>query len=129
MNEAYQRGRQLAEEHSPGLERALKERYETLLPGMPESLIEFVYGRHYDRLGLPLRDRSLATIAALAAMGGQTAPQLRLHIAGGRKAGLSQTEIAEVIWQMSLYGGFPAAINALNIALEVFAEETAGAEG
>jgi len=34
--------------------------------------------------------------------------------------GLTQQEIVEVIWQMSLYGGFPAAINALNTALEVF---------
>ena len=36
-------------------------------------------------------------------------------------------EIAEVIWQMSLYGGFPAAVNALNAALEVFEAEEAEA--
>jgi len=51
-----------------------------------------------------------------------------VNIAGGRKAGLSQKEIAEVIWQMSLYGGFPAAINGLNAALEVFDEEDASSE-
>ena len=123
MKSAYERGKALSERHNPGLEEALEERYGTLLPGMPQDLISFVYGQHYDRPGLSLRDRSLATIAALTALGGQTAPQLRIHISGGLKAGLTETEIAEAIWQMSLYGGFPAAINALNIALEVFKEE------
>lgn len=124
MKSAYERGKALSERHNPGLEEALEERYGTLLPGMPQDLISFVYGQHYDRPGLSLRDRSLATIAALTALGGQTAPQLRIHISGGLKAGLTETEIAEVIWQMSLYGGFPAAINALNVALEVFKEES-----
>ena len=72
-----------------------------------------------------MRDRYLATIAALTALGGQTAPQLAVNIAGGRKAGLSREEIGEVIWQMALYGGLPAAINGLNTALEVFEKEEA----
>ena len=90
---------------------------------MAEGIVDFAYGRQYARPGLPLRDRYIATIAALTALGGQTAPQLKVNIAGGRKAGLSQREIGEVIWQMSLYGGFPAAVNGLNAALEVFAAE------
>lgn len=122
MGTPYERGKVLAERHNPDLEEALEARYGALLPGMPQDLISFVYGQHYDRPGLSLRDRSLATISALTALGGQTAPQLRIHIEGGLKAGLTQTEIAEAIWQMALYGGFPAAINALNVALEVFDE-------
>ncbi len=123
MKSAYERGKELSEKHNPGLEEALEARYGALLPRMPQDLIGFVYGQHYDRPGLELRDRCLATIAALTALGGQTTPQLRVHIAGGRTAGLTQTEIAETIWQMALYGGFPAAINALNTALAVFSEE------
>lgn len=122
MESSYKRGKALADVHNPGLEEALEARYGALLPGMPQDLISFVYGQHYDRPGLSLRDRSLATISALTALGGQTAPQLRIHIEGGLNAGLSQTEVAEAIWQMSLYGGFPAAINALNVALDVFKE-------
>jgi 4-carboxymuconolactone decarboxylase len=38
---------------------------------------------------------------------------------------LIETEIAETICQMSLYGGFPAAINALNVALDVFRQDDA----
>lgn len=113
-------GRALSEELNPGMEQALENRYGHLLPGLAESVVDFAYGRQYARAGLPLRDRYIATIAALAALGGQTAPQLKINIEGGLKAGLSKEEISEVIWQMALYGGFPSAINALNSALEVF---------
>ncbi len=116
-------GRQLSEELNPGLEAAIEARYGHLLPGMAEGLVDFAYGRHYARPGLPLRERYIATIAALTALGGQTRPQLKVNIASGRKAGLAREEIAETIWQMALYGGMPAAINGLNAALEVFAEE------
>ena len=119
------RGRELSERLNPGMEAALRERYEALVPGMAEAVVDFAYGRQYARDGLPLRDRYLATIAALTALGGQTRPQLKVNIRGGRAAGLSRREIGEVIWQMSLYGGFPAAINALNAALEVFDAEEA----
>lgn len=121
-----QTGRALAEQLNPGMEEVLNARYGHLVPGLAEGVVDFAYGRQYARPGLPLRDRYLATIAALTTLGGQTAPQLKVNIAGGRKAGLTQQEIGEVIWQMALYGGFPAAINALNAALEVFeAEEQA----
>ena len=117
------KGRALSEELNPGMEAALEARFGQLVPSMAEGIVDFAYGRQYARPGLPLRDRYIATIAALTALGGQTAPQLKVNIAGGRKAGLSQREIGEVIWQMSLYGGFPAAVNGLNAALEVFAAE------
>ncbi|SFI36522.1 carboxymuconolactone decarboxylase family protein [Jannaschia pohangensis] len=125
---SYDQGKALSEELNPGMEAALDARYGHLLPGMAEGVVDFAYGRQYARPGLPLRDRYIATIAALTALGGQTRPQLKVNIAGGLKAGLSRTEIAETIWQMSLYGGFPAAINALNAALEVFEGEDNGAQ-
>ncbi|MEM1265884.1 MAG: carboxymuconolactone decarboxylase family protein [Pseudomonadota bacterium] len=118
-------GRALAERMNPGMEAALDARYGHLLPGMAEAVVDFAYGRQYAREGLDLRSRYVATIAALTALGGQTAPQLKVNIRGALAAGLSQREIAETIWQMALYGGFPAAINALNAALEVFAETEA----
>ncbi|MEM9429273.1 MAG: carboxymuconolactone decarboxylase family protein [Pseudomonadota bacterium] len=118
-------GRAFAERMNPGMEAALDARYGHLLPGMAEAVVDFAYGRQYAREGLDLRSRYVATIAALTALGGQTAPQLKVNIRGALAAGLSQREIAETIWQMALYGGFPAAINALNAALEVFAETEA----
>lgn len=123
-----ERGRSLSESLNPGMEATLAARYGDLLPGMAESIVDFAYGQQYARPGLALRDRYLATIAALTAQGGQTGPQLKINIAAGRKVGLSQREIAEVIWQMALYGGLPAAINALNTAIAVFASEGAPGE-
>lgn len=117
-------GRKLSEQLNPGMEDALEKRYGHLVPGLSESVVDFAYGRQYARPGLNLKQRYIATIAALTALGGQTKPQLKVNIAGGLKAGLSETEIAEVIWQMSLYGGFPAAINGLNCAIEVFKESS-----
>jgi len=71
------------------------------------------------RPGLDLRSRQIATVAALTAMGTAT-PQLRVHLNGALNVGCTPSEIIEVIMQMAVYAGFPAAINALNIAREVF---------
>ena len=76
--------------------------------------------QHLSPARITSRDRYLATIAALTAQGAQTHAQLKINIQAGLKAGLSRNEIAEVIWLMALYGGLPAAINALNTALDLF---------
>lgn len=122
------RGRALVEELNPGMEEVLEQKYGELVPGIGESVVDFAYGQQYARPGLDLRSRYIATIAALTALGGQTAPQLKVNLRGGLQAGLSQQQIGEIIWQMALYGGFPAAINALNAALEVFEEYNTGAD-
>ena len=123
MSTALERGRELTQRLNPDLEQILDERYGALLPDFAESLIEWAYGRHYARPGLDLKTRQLCTIAALTALGGQTGPQLKINIEHTLAAGASRTEIVEAIWQMAVYGGLPAAINGLNAALDVFAEE------
>lgn len=122
-DDAYETGRALSEAYNPGMEAALAGRYDELVPGMSKSVVDFAWGQQYGREGLDIKTRWLATIAALTALGGQTRPQLKVNVAAARRAGASRREIGEVIWQMALYGGFPAAINGLNAALEVFAEE------
>ncbi|MEP4031800.1 carboxymuconolactone decarboxylase family protein [Roseibium polysiphoniae] len=119
-NTALERGRDLTQQLNPNLEAILAERYDDLLPGFSESLIEWAYGRHYARPGLDLKTRQLCTIAALTALGGQTAPQLKINIEHTLASGASRTEIVEAIWQMAVYGGLPSAINGLNAAREVF---------
>jgi 4-carboxymuconolactone decarboxylase len=71
------------------------------------------------RPGLDRHTRQLATIAALTALG-NAQPQLRVHIAGALNVGCRPQEVVEVILQMAVFAGFPAAINALNVAREVF---------
>ncbi|MGE4328217.1 MAG: carboxymuconolactone decarboxylase family protein [Pseudodonghicola sp.] len=120
MSDALQKGRDLLAEMNPGLEAALADRYDATIPGMAETLVEWAYGRQYAREGLDLRTRQLCTVAALTAMGGQTGPQLKVNIEHALAAGASEREVLEVIWQMAVYGGMPAAINGLNAAIEVF---------
>jgi 4-carboxymuconolactone decarboxylase len=51
---------------------------------------------------------------------GTASPQLKVHIEGALNVGCKPTEIVEVILQMAVYAGFPASINGLNTAREVF---------
>ncbi|MGO4906691.1 carboxymuconolactone decarboxylase family protein [Pseudorhodobacter sp. W20_MBD10_FR17] len=95
-----------------------------IAPDFATYLFEFPFGDIYSRPGLSLRDREIATIAALTAMG-TAAPQLKVHIEAGLNVGLSQEEITEILMQMAVYAGFPAALNGLFAAKEVFANREA----
>lgn len=95
-----------------------------IAPDFARYLLEFPFGDIYSRPGLGLRDREIATIAALAAMG-TAAPQLKVHIAAGLNVGLTREEIIEILMQMAVYAGFPAALNGIFAAEEVFAERDA----
>ncbi len=95
-----------------------------IAPDFARYLIEFPFGDIYSRDGLDLRSREIATIAALTAMG-NAAPQLKVHIEAGLNVGLSRQEIVETIMQMAVYAGFPAALNGLFAAKEVFARRAA----
>ena len=92
-----------------------------IAPDFANYLFEFPFGDIYSRPGLGLREREIATIAALAAMG-NAAPQLKVHIEAGLNVGLSREEIVEILMQMAVYSGFPAALNGLFAAKEVFAK-------
>lgn len=91
-----------------------------IAPDFARYILEFPFGDIYSRPGLDLRAREIATIAALTAMG-NAAPQLKVHIEAGLNVGLSREEIVEVIMQMAVYAGFPAALNGLFAAKDVFA--------
>lgn len=97
-------------------------------PDFADQLVSYAFGDVYSRPGLDARSRQIATIAALAAMG-NAEPQLKWHVRGGLRLGLSREEILEILIQMAIYGGFPAAVRALTAAGEVFAEiDVAAAE-
>jgi len=91
-----------------------------IAPDFAQYLIEFPFGDIYSRPQLDLRAREIATIAALTAMGNAT-PQLKVHLEAGLNVGLSRAEIVEVLMQMAVYTGFPAALNGLFAAKDVFA--------
>ena len=97
-----------------------------IAPDFATYLFEFPFGDIYSRPGLSLRDREIATIAALAALG-TAQPQLKVHVAAALNVGLSQDEITEILMQMAVYAGFPGALNGLFAAQEVFAARAGGA--
>jgi 4-carboxymuconolactone decarboxylase len=95
-----------------------------IAPDFATYILEFPFGDIYSRPGLDLRSREIATIAALTALG-NASPQLKVHIEAGLNVGLSRDEITEVIMQMAVYAGFPAALNGLFAAKDVFAANVA----
>ncbi|MEB2420488.1 carboxymuconolactone decarboxylase family protein [Citrobacter sp. R-1.5.2] len=101
---------------------AVVDSLQDIAPDFAQYLIEFPFGDIYSRPGLDLRSREIATVAALTALG-NAAPQLKVHIGAALHVGLTQDEIVEVIMQMAVYAGFPAALNGLFAAKEVFATQ------
>lgn len=95
-----------------------------IAPDLADWIVEFSYGDVMSRPVLDRRTRQLATIAALTALG-NAQPQLKLHIDGALNVGCRPHEVIEVIMQMAVFAGFPAAINALGVARQVFSSAAA----
>jgi 4-carboxymuconolactone decarboxylase len=90
-------------------------------PDMPEFLLEFSYGDVIARPGLSPKHKEIVMIAVSAARGTMR-PQLKVHLKAGLAVGLTKEEMIEILVQMAVYAGFPAALNALGAAREAFAE-------
>ena len=73
------------------------------------------------RPGLDLRTREIATVCMLVALG-NCEPQLTFHLVGALRAGASAVEVVEALTQVSIYAGFPRALNAVQVARQVFAD-------
>lgn len=96
------------------------ESLQDIAPAMATHMIEFVFGEIYTRPGLELKTREMVVVAALAALG-NAAPQLKVHVGAALNVGCTREEIVEIIMMMAVYAGFPAALNGLFAAKEVFA--------
>lgn len=86
------------------------------------AIIEWVYGDVYTRQTLSTRDRELAAVAALVALGRSS--QIPQHLRASLKAGVSGDELAEVILQTATIAGFPVAMNAMSTLKSVLAESS-----
>jgi 4-carboxymuconolactone decarboxylase len=121
LEDRYTKGLKNLEKIHPEASKALMESLKNIAPDLGRFVVEFPYGDIYERPGLDLKSREIATIAALTAIG-DTKPELKDHIKGALNVGCERQEIIEVIIQMAAYAGFPRAINGMNIAKEVFEE-------
>lgn len=99
----------------------LKTAYAEFSPELLKFILEYGYADIYARDNLSKQYRQIATIAALTALG-TAQPQLKFHIHAGLNIGLSETEIKEIMLLMSVYSGFPSAINGTNVLKQVLAE-------
>ncbi|WP_449281524.1 carboxymuconolactone decarboxylase family protein [Leucobacter sp.] len=95
-------------------------------PVLTDLTDRVLFGEVWARPGLPDRDRSLITVAALVA--GGNVEQLRFHLPRARENGLSEAELVEALTHLAFYAGWPRAISAVTLAKELFgdAAETSG---
>lgn len=120
-NERYERGWRKLQEIDGEAGTRVVEALAGIAPDFARYLIEFPFGDIYSRPGLDLKSREIAVVAALTALG-NAAPQLKVHVHGALNVGCSAQEVVEVIMQMAVYAGFPAALNGLFAAEEVLRE-------
>ncbi|MDN3710868.1 carboxymuconolactone decarboxylase family protein [Paracoccus cavernae] len=118
-----QQGQEMARAFNPALEDLDMRAFEKMMPVMPADMLEMWFGKTFNRDGLDARTRLLVTVAALTVQGSLAEPQMRLTIRHALEAGATKREIAEVIYQMSMFAGLPAMQKALEIAQGVFSEE------
>jgi len=120
-DDRYRRGLKKLKEVDREAGKRVIEGLKDIAPDFARLLIEFPFGDIYSRPGLDLKSREIAVVAALTALG-NAAPQLKVHIHGALNVGCTEQEVIEIIMQMAVYAGFPAALNGLSAAKEVFAE-------
>ena len=119
MENRFERGLAKLKEIDGAQGERVVESLKDIAPDFARYVIEFPFGDIYARPGLDLKSREIATVAALTALGNAT-PQLKVHIHAALNVGCSKEEIVETIMQMAVYAGFPAALNGLFAARDVF---------
>ena len=103
-------------------QKFILKKLEDVSPEMARWVVDFAYGEVVSRPQLDLRTRELATVSALTAIG-TAESQLKTHIGMALNAGATAREILETIMQMTVYASFPAGLNGILIARDVFREK------
>lgn len=119
----YQRGLEKLKEIGGDSAEQVIESLRDIAPDFARYLVEFPFGDIICRPALDLKSREIAAVAALTALGNAN-PQLKFHIRGALNVGWTQQEVVEVIMQMAIYCGFPAALRGLSAAKQVFKEHS-----
>ena len=119
-----EQGTEMARMFNPALESFNPKAFEKMFPTMPADMLEMWFGKTFNRDGLDARTRLLVTLAGQVTLGAQAEAPIRLTIRHALEAGATEREIAEVIFQMSMFGGVPAMTKALELAREVFDEKS-----
>lgn len=89
-----------------------------------ELVTEYCWGAVWGRDGLSRHTRSLLNLAIIATL--NRPHELKMHVKGALRNGVSKDEIREVFMQVTIYSGVPAGVDAMRLAREAFAEYEAG---
>ena len=87
---------------------------------LQELVTEYCWGWVWGRDGLSKRDRSLINLAMIASL--NRSHELKMHVKGAIRNGLSHEEIREVLLQVAIYAGVPAGVDSFRLAREALAE-------
>jgi len=87
---------------------------------LQELVTEYCWGAVWGREGLPKKTRSMLNLAMLSAL--NRPHELKTHVKGALRNGLSKDEIREIFLQVAIYCGVPAAVDSFRLAREAFAE-------
>ena len=106
-------------QEQPNTQETIQKRRD-FVPNLMELNEKVLFGDIWERPGLSKRDRSLITVATLVAL--YRTNELPFHLACARENGISKDELAELFTHLAFYAGWPCAMTAVNIAMEVLAE-------
>jgi len=120
-NEKYEKGLQiriqvLGEDY---VKRSIENADEFTQP-LQELVTEYCWGHVWGRDGLSRKERSMINLAMISAL--NRPHELKLHIRGALRNGLSREQIREILLQVGIYCGVPAAVDSFRLAREAFAE-------
>ena len=85
-----------------------------------EFVTEYCWGAIWGREGLPLKTRSMLNLAMISIL--NRPHELRAHLRGALRNGVTKAEITEIFLQVGCYAGAPAAVDSFRIAREFFKE-------
>lgn len=120
-SERFERGSKKINELMEGADQGVLKGLGKVAPDLGNYVLEFIFGDLYSRSGLDLKTKQMLTVTILATLG-NAKPQLAYHMNCALNIGITRQEIIDIMTHISGYAGFPAALNGVNTAKEVFAE-------
>ncbi|GAK04331.1 4-carboxymuconolactone decarboxylase [Geomicrobium sp. JCM 19037] len=124
MNEQFEKGLKIRKEvlGSEYVENSINNAT-SFNKDLQELVTSYCWGEVWGREGLPRKTRSIINLAMITAL--NRPHELKLHVRGALRNGLTEDEIKEVLLQTAIYCGVPAAIDSFRVAKEAIDEHTA----
>ena len=120
VEERSQRGGAVVLKLNNGVPQQTLERMREEFPFLAEATEAYALGEVWSRSGLDDRTRQLAAVAAFAAIGERTF--MRVHAGYALNIGVTEEELKEIVYMVTVPAGFPKAIAASQTLSELFAE-------